>query len=193
MNRSSTTGFILPSEYRKAAERLFPKDGFSRGLKPEMKAASEFARVLGIHVDYQRLLTLGKDSAEMRTFLVHFQNNLDLLIQKTWVEKSDERRKEKLQNEIPSFMTTIEKGDFLGAIEEFNIILEELSYLFFGIQSEKEDFNEYTFRIDAQMGLFWWYGNKLASLKELSEKNGGQDDKVLWAILLLGICYLTNF
>lgn len=194
MNRSnSTTGFLLPAEYRKAVERLFPKSGFSKGLKPEMKAASEFAKVLGISADFQRLIALGKDSAEMRTFLVHFQNNLDLLIQKTWVEKYDERRKEKLQNEIPSFMTTIKNGDFMEAIEEFSLILVELSYLFFGAQSEKNDFTEYTFRIDAQMGLFWLYGSKLASLKELSEKNEGQDEKVLWAILLLGICYLTNF
>jgi len=194
MNRSnSTAGFILPGEYRKAVERLFPKGGFSKGLKPEMKAASEYAKVLGISVDFQRLIALGKDSAEMRTFLVHFQNNLDLLIQKTWVEKYDERRKEKLQNEIPSFMTTIKNGDFMEAIEEFSLILVELSYLFFGAQSEKIDFTEYTFRIDAQMGLFWLYGSKLASLKELSEKNEGQDEKVLWAILLLGICYLTNF
>lgn len=187
----SSKNFVLPGEYRKPAERLFPKDGFSRGQKPEMKAACEFAKALGIGVEYQRLLALDKSSSELQTFLGYFQNNLDLLIQKTWVEKSEERRKEKLQSEIPSFMTKIEQGDFLGAIEEFNAILEELSYLFFGIQSEKEDFTEYTFRIDAQMGLFWWYGGKLASFKGV--QNGGRDDKVLWAILLLGICYLTNF
>ena len=193
IRNNSVTGFTLPGEYKKAAERLFPKDGFSKGLKPEMKAASEFAKVLGISADYQRLLALGKESEEMQTFLGYFQNNLDLLIQKTWVEKSDERRKEKLQNEIPSFMAKIEIGDFLEAIDEFNIILAELAYLFFGAQSEKNDFTEYTFRIDAQMGLFWWYGKKLASLKELSGKNGCHGDTVLWAILLLGICYLTNF
>ena len=193
MNRCPSVNFSLPGEYRKAAERLFPKGGFSRGQKPEMKAAAEFAKALGIGSDYQRLLALDKQSGELKIFLGHFQNNLDLLIQKTWVDKSDERRKEKLQNEIPSFMATMEKGEFAGAVEEFNAILEELSYLFFGSQSEKEDFTEYTFRIDAQMGLFWWYGCKLASLKELNIKPGSRDDNVLWAILLLGICYLTNF
>ncbi|MDR0322910.1 MAG: hypothetical protein LBI12_00515 [Treponema sp.] len=194
MSRSHVSvNFVLPGEFRKVAERLFPKDGFSRNQKPDVKAASEFAKALGIGVEYQRLLALGKNSDELKTFLRHFQNNLDLLIQKTWVEEHEERRKEKLQNEIPSLMVAIDNEDFPRAIEEYNAILEELSYLFFGAQSEKEDFAEYTFRIDAQMGLFWWYGDKLALLKELSEKSNSRDDKVLWAVLLLGICYLTNF
>jgi hypothetical protein len=57
----------------------------------------------------------------------------------------------------------------------------------FGEQSDKEDFTEYTFRIDVQMGLFWWYGSRLHLLKEV------KNDKVLWAVLLLGLCFLTNF
>ena len=191
MNRSSPAANAILGEYRKTAERLFPRDGFSQGQKSDLKAASEFAKALGIGGEYQRLLALEKNSEELRTFLEHFQNNLDLLIQKTWVEEYDEERKEKLQDEIPEFMTTIEQGNFPKAIEEFSVIVEELAYLFFGVQSGKEDFTEYTFRIDAQMGLFWWYGSRLVLLTEL----GGKDsqEKVLWAVLLLGLCYLTNF
>jgi hypothetical protein len=158
-----------------------------------MKVSVEFARALGIGAEYHRLLALDKQSGELRTFLDHFQNNLDLLIKKTWVEKSDEKRKGKLQNEIPLFMATIERGDFAKAVEEFSSILDELAYMFFGSQSEREDFTEYTFRIDAQMGLFWWYGGRLVLLKELNDRNGVIDERVLWAILLLGLCYLTNF
>jgi hypothetical protein len=181
--------FVLPGDYRKIAEKLFPKDGFSKGQKPDLKCAAAFAKSLGIGNEYQRILSLEKGNAELRTFLEHFQNNLDLLIQKTWVEKSDEARKEKLQDKIPSFMASIEREDFQKAIKEFGSILEELAYLFFGAQSGKDDFTEYTFRIDAQMGLFWWYGGKLSLLKEISSP----DDNVLWAVLLLGLCYLTNF
>jgi hypothetical protein len=184
---------FMPSEYRKISERLFPAGGFPPKKGPDPKTIAGFAESLGIGVDYQRLLALDRNSANMQTFLEHFQNNLDLLIQKTWVEKADERRKAKLQDDVPSLMTTIEQGDFPKAIEEFGSILEELAYLFFGIQSEKEDFTAYTFRIDAQMGLFWWYGGRLTSIKELKDKNGSQNDKILWAVLLLGICYLTNF
>jgi len=190
---NKSANFSIPGEYRKAAERLFPKEGLFKSSKPDLKAAGEFSKVLGIGVEYQRLLALDANSAGLQTFLVHFQNNLDLLIKKTWVNKTDETRKSKLQDEVPLFMATIEQTDFVKAIKEFSIILDELAYLFFGAQSEKEDFTEYTFRIDAQMGLFWWYGGKLISLNELNNKNVKNSDKVLWAILLIGLCYLTNF
>ncbi|MCL2764250.1 MAG: hypothetical protein FWD40_03080 [Treponema sp.] len=183
----------MPGDYRKASERLFPKDGFLKSQKPDLKAAGEFAKALGIGIEYQRLLALDKNSKELRTFLDQFQTNLDLLIKKTWVEKSDENHKGKLQDDIPSFMTTIEQADYFKAIEGFSVILDGLAYLFFGTQSEKEDFTEYTFRIDAQMGLFWWYGGRLPLLKNISDKKIDQNDKILWAILLLGLCYLTNF
>jgi len=193
MSRGHTSaGFILPGEYRKSAERLFPEEGFSKGHGPELKSAAVFAKSLGIESDYQRLLALDKNSGELRTFLEHFQNNLDLLIQKTWVEKTEEKRKEHLQDKIPVFMGFIENGDYPKAIEEFALILEEMAFLFFGIQSSKNDFTEYTFRIDAQMGLFWWYGARLNRLRDFCETINN-DDKVLWAILLLGLCYLTNF
>jgi hypothetical protein len=182
---------VLPGEYRKIAERLFPKDGFSKGQKPDIKAAAEFAKVLGIGNEYQRILALDKNSDELKTFLHHYKINFNLLIQKTWVEKTEERRKDSLQNDIPSFMEKLEKENFPGAIEDFGAILKELAYLFFGVQSTKDDFTEYTFRIDAQMGLFWWYGSRLSSLNTLFNNN--KDEKFLWAILRLGLCYLTNF
>ena len=181
----------MSSEFRKAADRLFPKGEFSGGQKIDIKAASEFAKALGIG-EYQRLLALDRKSEELRSFLEHFQDNLELLIQKTWVDKSEEKRKGRLQDDIPLLMDSLEKDDLRKAVEEFADILEELAYLFFGIQSEKEDFNEYTFRIDAQMGLFWWYSGRISLLNESCEKNN-PDDKILWAVLLLGLCYLTNF
>ena len=193
---SSSASFVLPGDYRKAAERLFPANGFSKGqkgLKPDLKAAAEFAKALGAGAEYQRVLALDKNSGEMQTFLNHFKNNLDLLIQKTWVEKTEERRKDALHNDTSSFMAKLEKEDLHGAIEDFGTILEELAYLFFGAQSKQADFTEYTFRIDAQMGLFWWYGSRLSSIKNNIIENDGKNDKFLWAVLLLGICYLTNF
>ena len=177
-------------EYRGVAEALFPVDGFSPG--PDLKAVADFAKALGIGAEYQRLFGFRKDAEKVRIFLGHFQNNLDLLIQKTWVEKADEARKEKLQDEIPPLIALIERGDFLQAIENFGKVLDELAYLFFGTQSASEDFTEYTFRIDPQIGLFWWYGSQLGCLKE-AIKDGPSNDESLWAVLLIGICYLTNY
>jgi hypothetical protein len=187
----------IPGEYRAAAEALFPQGGFPPGKGPAVEAACAFADILGIGADYRKLLSLDRGDAGMRHFMEHFQNNLDLLIQKTWVEKADEERKERLQDRIPDLIAIIDRNDFRAALEEFGLILEELAYLFFGAQSRKEDFTEYTFRIDTQMGLFWWYGTRLGSLRQVCECQkaglGPADDRSLWAILLLGICYLTNF
>ena len=176
----------IPKEYRKIAKALLPNEAL-----PEQAVVISFAEALGIGVEYRRLLGITHNTDQMRAFLGHFQNNLDLLIQKTWVEKADETRKAKLQDEVPPLMALIVQGNFRQALEQFGAILEELSYLFFGSQSAKDDFTEYTFRIDDQIGLFWWYGSQLSRLK----KTGKSDvpNESLWEILLLGICYLTNF
>ena len=193
MYRCPGSNNALPNEYRLIAENLFPTAGFSSKKGLCLKAAAEFANALGVGAEYRRCLDLNRAAGgELSGFLGQFQNNLDLLIQKTWVEKADEVRKEKLQDDVPGFVSGIEHGKFQEALEEFGEILEELAYLFFGTQSTKEDFSEYTFRIDTQIGLFWWYGSRLGSLKEM-DKDSAPDDESLWAMLLIGICYLTNF
>jgi hypothetical protein len=178
----------VPEDYRKITEVLFPFNGHEAEKGPSIEAARAFAEILGIGSDYERFL----ESGDTERLLVSFQNNLDLLIQKTWVEKADEVRKEKLLDRVPAFISGIERGEYRAALEEFGAILEELAYLFFGAQSHKDDFTEYTFRIDTQMGLFWWYGGQLGNNRFL-EWAKSADKKQLEAVLLLGICYLTDF
>ena len=182
----------LPKEYRAIAERLFPPAGFPEGKGPTVEAAGAFADILGIGEDYRRLLNSSKSDKTIEELLEHFQNNLDLLIQKTWVEKADEARKERLLDNVQPLVELIERGDYSQALEEFGAILEELAYLFFGAQSQKDDFAEYALRIDPDMGLFWWYGGQLSGARGASwVKNA--DKNILLALLLLGIWYLTNF
>jgi hypothetical protein len=181
---------VIPEEYRKTAQALFPPNASRSKQEPGIKAVIAFAEILGIGNDYKRLLDTST-LEQMASFLRHFQNNLDLLIQKTWVEKADETCKERLQDRIPAFIDEIKKENYQAALLQFGVILEELSYLFFGAQSNKDDFTEYTFRIDTQMGLFWWYGGQIGRLRNVVIKP--IDTAVLRAILLLGISYLTNF
>jgi hypothetical protein len=183
----------IPEEYRKIAEDLFPPGGYSEEQGPRIAAAAAFAGILGIGIDYRHLLDAHNSLQEMRQFLAHFQNNLDLLIQKTWVEKADEDRKEKLQDRIPAFIAVIEEENYQKALEEFGGILEELAYLFFGAQSHKEDFTEYTFRIDIQMGLFWWYGGQIGCPRRTKTCFKPAEKEFLKALLFIGLCYLTNF
>jgi len=180
----------LPHEYRYAAEALFPHGGFEEGKGPTVEAAKGFAHSLGIGEDFRLLWDIYKSKKAPGEFLEHFQNNLDLLIQKTWVEKAEEARKEDLLDKVPPFIANIENGKYSEALEEFGAILEELAYLFFGAQSQKSDFAEYVLRIDPLFGLFWWYGGQINGDRSWI-KNVDQD--VLFALLLLGICYLTDF
>jgi hypothetical protein len=183
----------IPGEYRRIAEKLFPPGGFPPGKGPGKAAARSFAGILGIGADYKRLLSVNKTGEEMHRFLAHFQNNLDLLIQKTWIEKADEDRKVKLETRVPPFIREIEEGNFQKALRDFGLILEELAYLFFGAQSTREDFTEYALRIDIQMGLFWWYGGQLGCLSSSDRGGKAANNESLWAVLLIGICFLTNF
>jgi hypothetical protein len=182
----------IPKEYRKVVESLFPQ-GASAGKKPSMTAIRQnclnFADKLGVGTDYRKFLANWNDPKEPEQFLHSFRNNLELLIQKTWVEKADEDRKEKLLDRIPGFIAFINGKDYLKALGEFSSILEELAWLLFGSQSHKEDFFDYVFRIDHQLGLFWWYGGQL----EHFLSTGIDDTEALRAVLLLGLCYLTDF
>jgi thiamine pyrophosphate-dependent acetolactate synthase large subunit-like protein len=180
LNCTACANKAIPKEYRIPAEGLFP---------PTPDSTRIFAETLGIGRDYA--LMLGTHGA-LGEFLASFQNNLELLIQKTWVEKAEEQRKEDLLDRLPDFIAGIEQGEYQRALQEFGSILEELAYLFFGAQSHKEDFTEYTFRIDSQMGLFWWYGSKLGS-PEVQQwaSRGGKD--LLLAVLLIGIGFLADF
>jgi hypothetical protein len=191
----SSLSINISEEYRKTAESLFPPQGYQDGQAPSVEVVREFAEILGVGTDYKRLLDHAASyehaKEDQKRYLGHFQNNLDLLIQKTWVNKIDEERKECLLDRVPGFISLIEQGDIQKALAEFGVILDELAYLFFGIQSNKADFTEYTFRIDTQIGLFWWYGGQLGRLQQI--RSTVANDGCLKAILLLGICYLTNF
>ena len=189
LNCSTNSSKALPKEYRKTAEALFPADGSIKNNAPSQKAILTFAENLGVEADYRKADLDWKKTEELENFLLSFKNNLELLIQKTWVEKSDEDRKEKLLGRVPGFIAIIKEGDYTNALGEFGSILEELAWLLFGFQSHKDDFFDYVFRIDPQLGLFWWYGGQLGHFLS----NGAKDEKTIKAVLLLGLCYLTDF
>jgi hypothetical protein len=178
MYTNSPNNKDIPEEYRHITDKLISPDA-------SVEQVHSFADILGIGADYQKLFHTASQS-EIHQRLALFKTNLDLLIQKTWIEKIDEDIKEKLQDRVPGFIAEVEARDYRRALVDFNKILNELAFLFFGAQSLKEDFTEYTLRIDTQMGLFWWYGARLIDVRH-------SNDEYLRALLLLGVCYLSNF
>jgi len=176
---------VIPTEYRNIAEQLFPAAGSEAPRMFAEKDIRRFADLLGVGTDCADVMRANAlDQADHR-LLGHFRNNVELLIQKTWVEKADEFHKEKLLERIPLFVADVEAGAYRRALATFVLILDELAYLLFGSQSRKGDFIEYTFRIDGQIGLFWWYAGKLSSVPDSAEP------AVLRSVLMIGICFLA--
>lgn len=178
---------VIPAEYLRVTERLFPSPGAGSETIPSSDAIEEFARTLGVGSEYGSLQQgLDMDHATRR-MLGHFRNNVELLVQKTWVEKADEALKEKVLDRLPYFIEEMEARQFDRALKTFILILQELAYLLFGAQSRKADFIEYVLRIDPIIGLFWWYAINLSSLTGLG------DVPVLRSAILLGVCFLASF
>jgi len=178
-NRSAYSYKALPKEYRKLAETLF-LDGCDY---------LAFADKLGVGTYFRKLDLDWKNQEQLDRFLHSFRNNLELLIQKTWVEKVDENRKETLLDLIPDFIDLVKQEDYAKALKEFRTILEEIAWLLFGSQSIKDDFLDYVIRIDDQLGLFWWYSDQLEHFLSTGQK----ETETLRALLFLGLCYLTDF
>jgi len=178
---------VIPAEYRTIAEQLFPPAGTGLPGTYTETEIRRFADLLGVGPDCMPVMDHQQIAQADRRLLGHFRNNVELLIQKTWVEKADEAHKEKLLDRIPVFVADMEQGAYPRALQTFVLILDELAYLLFGSQSRKGDFIEYTFRIDGQIGLFWWYAGKLSSVA------GNAEPATLRPILMIGVCFLAAF
>jgi hypothetical protein len=177
---------VIPREYQDIAKQLFPeKKSGAHNISWSSKSAEEFSNILGSGADFTAILHSEDPERALKRLLAHFRNNVELLIHKTWVEKADETHKERLLDRIPVFVDCVEKADYSQALSMFTVILEELAYLLFGSQVYKSDFLEYTFRIDPQIGLFWWYAAKLSTLKE-------EKPERIKVILLIGISFLAS-
>lgn len=126
-----------------------------------------------------------KEEAEQK-LLTSFKNNINLLVQKTWIEKSDEALRDQALYRIKLFCDVVGQKDYEGAYAGFVEILHDVVYLMFGQQSQKDDFAEYALRIDPEFGVFWWY---VQSLPEETEWEAEQ----FRAVLLLGMFFLANY
>lgn len=125
-----------------------------------------------------------KTDEETKKLVVSFKNNLTLLIQKTWVEKSDIALKDQLLFKLDKFLKDCEEWK-----KEFKLFLEIINqavYLMFGQKTDDPDFAEYTIRIDPEFGIFWWY------ISSLPTDNDWSEDKCRLS-MMLGMYFLANY
>ena len=123
------------------------------------------------------------ESEDEHKLVQSFKNNLKLLIDKTWVEKSDIALKEQILFQLEKFCN---ESDWTKNFSEFLTILNEAVYLMFGQQTKSGDFGEYSLRIDPGFGIFWWYVKSLPATAEWPV------EKCRNAVLL-GMYFLANY
>ena len=113
-----------------------------------------------------------------------FRKNLKLLIEKTWVEKSDITLKEQILFQLENLCSNY--SEWSKTLKDFLSILNDAVYLMFGQQTKSDDFCEYSLRIDPGFGIFWWYIQSLPSTAEWPV------EKCRNAVLL-GMYFLANY
>lgn len=114
-----------------------------------------------------------------------FKNNLALLIQKTWVEKTDIELKERILYQLEQFRSDSAQT-WKDSYAPFLDILYNAVYLMFGEQVHTDDFNEYALRIDPEFGTYWWYVGSLP-------RNADWPETKCRDAILLGMYFLANY
>ena len=131
---------------------------------------------------FKEILEGGEDSK----LIASFKKNLTLLIQKTWVEKTDEAVKEQVLYNLEQFCAYAEDGKYADEYARFSQILSDVVYLMFGPQSKEPEFESYALRIDPEFGIFWWY------IQNMPEHADFSNEKCR-AIILIAVYFLANY
>lgn len=152
------------------------------------EAAITIAPCFGVKKEFCSLINgeNNEQTSAEKKLTTSFYNNLLLLVQKTWVEGSDEALKNQTLEKLKNCCGKEHHIDYKKSYESFIEVLHDLVYLMFGPQSKKSDFSEYALRIDPGFGVFWWY------LQSLPKKTNWTTDKARLA-LLLGMFFLANY
>jgi hypothetical protein len=171
---------FIPSKVVKALAALLKTDNADKASKAAVTIASAF----GSDPSFKAICEGSSDDESH--LIASFQKNLTLLVQKTWVEKSDEDMKEQVLYKLEQFCKSLSRKTWASSYVPFLEILDGVVYLMFGAQTKSDDFEEYALRIDPEFGTFWWYVQSLPKTTDWS------DDKCRVCIEL-GMFFLANY
>lgn len=154
-----------------------------------VSSALRISKAFGRGASFEVYADETKTDAE-KALIESFMKNIQLLVQKTWVEKDDEECKEDTLYRINSLCEKlIASGSILvykESFEECFSILQDVVSLLFGDLVQSDSFIEYAFRIDPDFGFFWYYVTCLAKVELISA------EKARYAVLL-AMFFLANF
>ena len=162
------------------SETITALDDFIKSPENFSKPTDTIAKAFGASDGFS-----SKTEDDVKKLLASFKNNLTLLIQKTWVDKSDIALKDQLIFKLNKLL----KEENCAWKDEFSLFLEIINqavYLMFGQKTDDPEFSLYTIRIDPEFGIFWWY------ISSLPAKNDWTEEKCRLS-MMLGMYFLANY
>jgi hypothetical protein len=153
--------------------------------------AVALADSMGNPGEFQRYVTAttAERLAHMDCLLNAFRENVELLVHKTWVEKTEEKPKERLLEDLLAFERDYRDGAVAPSFRRFVALARSIASLLFGAQSRAVDFLPYCFRIDPKLGLFFWFVGEI----EKQARDESSPDEVMKIECLIGVYVLSSF
>lgn len=180
----------LATDAEKAAFKALPQL-ISADENRRAKYAAQIADILGNPGEFHQYVSGSTPDrlARIERLLRIFRENVELLIHKTWVEKAEEKPKNKLLEDLAAFEREFRDGAVAIAFKRFVALANSLASLLFGHQSKADDFLPYCFRIDPKFGLFFWFIGEL----EKQAREGKYADDLFTVEILIGVYSLSSF
>ena len=185
------TDIQLPEQIHKAAVEYLPAFLSAEDAEALAAQAQRIARAFDAEGSFEQVFTGAEPvTRDAQIHLIRsFEKNVRLLVDKMWVEKTDEYVKEDVLYRLGCFCESMQEKspvDYVGLLPECIGVLHDVVLLLFGRQIDSGEFLEYAIRIDPDFGLFWYYLECLTAQPKLSA------EKARLAIFI-GIYFLANF
>ncbi len=181
----------LITEAERAAFDAYERLAAARSEEDRAAAAIAFADILGNPGEFKKYVQgrMADRLARIDHLLKVFLENSELLVHKTWVEKSDDKRKQRLIEEIVAFEREFREGAVRASFRRFVLLCHSIAHLLFGAQSRADDFLAWAFRIDPKLGLFFWFVDEIE--KQVRSDDGS--DELLTMETVIGMYVLSCF
>ena len=185
------TDIQLPEQIHKAAVEYLPAFLSAEDAEALAAQAQRIARAFDAEGSFEQVFTGAEPvTRDAQIHLIRsFEKNVRLLVDKMWVEKTDEYVKEDVLYRLGCFCESMQEKnpvDYVGLLPECIGVLHDVVLLLFGRQIDSGEFLEYAIRMDPDFGLFWYYLECLTAQPKLSA------EKARLAIFI-GIYFLANF
>lgn len=190
MEKSENKKIIFGSNLmQETADSILPVFVVKDSSKEILSCAKKIARAFERDKDFSDLMEDSGVSVEQK-LIESFVKNIGLLLEKTWVEKSDERLKDETLNKLEvicnAFLNRNGKDVYKYNFFEFFSMLKDIVFLMFGETVHSHDFTEYALRMDTNFGFFWHYITVISKMEIFSEEKARIS-------IMLAVIFLANF